>query len=107
MLGQTAEKARANGREERRFWAWSEDDYTIREVTAFAGPNTDADGYWWVPELGYSLSSSHHLFSTKYLAADHAYRKITKEIDRLLALREHIDANDTAAPAAAPGGRDE
>lgn len=94
LLGQTKEQARANGREERRFWSWSKDDYVIREVSAFASPSTNQDGYWWVPELGYSLSVNHHLFGTKRLAADAAYRSITAEIDRLVALRENITSSD-------------
>jgi hypothetical protein len=93
MLGQTAEQARAGGRRERRFWSWTEDDYVIREVTAFGGPNTEQDGYWWVPELGFSGGEGYHLFATKRLAAQHADRKICQEIVRLERLRANISAD--------------
>jgi hypothetical protein len=92
MLGQTTEQARESGRRERRFWSWSSDDYIIREVTAFAGPNTEQDGYWWVPELGFSGGEGYHLFTTKFLAAAHADRKIMQEIARLERLRANITA---------------
>lgn len=90
MLGQSAEQARASGRRERRFWSWSDDDYVIREVTAFAGPSTEQDGYWWVPQLGFSGGEGFHLFPTKSEAATAATRKIGDEIDRLQRLRSNI-----------------
>jgi hypothetical protein len=93
MFGQTAEQARVCGREERRFWSWSDDDYVIREVSAFAGPNTHEDHYWWIPELGFSGGEGYHLFTTKHLAAAHADRKISQQIARLEALRANISAD--------------
>jgi hypothetical protein len=92
LLGQSVEQARASKREEGRFWSWSDDDYRIVEVSAFAGPTSTQDGYWWVPELGFSGGEGYHLFKTKVEAARAAYTKISKDITRLERLRANIDA---------------
>lgn len=88
--GQSAEQARTDGREERRFWSWGELDYRIVEVSGFAGPNSHEDGYWWVPELGASMSVGYHLFASKEEARTAASTRLTKQINDLEALRANI-----------------
>lgn len=88
--GQSIEQARADGREERRFWSWDESDYRIVEVSGFAGPNSHEDGYWWVPELGASMCVGHHLFPTQQEASSAASAKLTDRISSLEALRANI-----------------
>ena len=90
--GQSVEKARAEGRTERRFWSWSEDNYRIVEVSAFAGPNSESDGYWWVPELGFSGSVKHHLFTSRQDAARAALEQINKKAAEIDRLKQNIDA---------------
>ena len=91
MFGPNVNQARASLREERRFWSWSDDDYRIREVSGFRC-SPDEDSYWWVPELGYTLTVGRHLFSTRQDAARAAFTKITNEIARLQELQANIDA---------------
>jgi hypothetical protein len=91
--GQSVEEAREHNRLERRFWSWSDDDYVLVEVSAFAADgHAPKDGYWWVPQLGFSGGEGHHLFPTKFQAAMAAERKINKQIKRLEMLRGNIDA---------------
>lgn len=90
--GQSIDKARESDRLERRFWSWSDDDYKIIEVSAFAaGAHPPKDGYWWVPQLGFSGGEGHHLFPSKFQAAMAAERKIRKQIAQLEQLRSNID----------------
>lgn len=90
--GQSLDQARSNGRLERRFWSWSDENYQIVEVSAFAADeNPPKDGYWWVPQLGFSGSERFHLFTTKRDAARAAYALISTQIQRLEALRDNID----------------
>jgi hypothetical protein len=89
LLGPNVDQARSSGRTERRFWSWSEDDYRIVQVSGF---DTGNEGYWWVPELGYSMGEGYHLFETKAEAARAAYAKISKQIARLEELKANIDA---------------
>lgn len=93
MLGQTADQARQGNRLERRFWAWDDADYRIVQVIAFAADEHEPkDGYYWVPELGFSGGYGVSLFDTRADAAWAAYKQISGQIGRLERLRANIDA---------------
>jgi hypothetical protein len=93
MFGQSIERARAEGRYERQFWSWSSDDYRIVPVSAFAADDKEpTDGYYWVPQLGFSGGYGYHLFDTRQDAARAAFASISKQIQQLEALRMNIDA---------------
>lgn len=68
-------------RESRQFWAVS-DEWEVKLVTGYeCPPNYDM---WWVPQLGYSMSTKHHLFKT----ADAARRKAIKDLQKQIDVRQ-------------------
>ena len=67
-------------RKSKMFWA-ATDQWEIKQVTGYeCSQNWDV---WWVPELGYSLSTKHHLFQSAQAARSNAIKKLQKEIDVL------------------------
>lgn len=87
MFHTSAAQARAAGRMERRFWGWEDYSYEIMEASGFSTSN---DGYWWVPDLGFSGKEGIHLFDSKEEAKQAALRKVNAEIARLEGSRENI-----------------
>lgn len=72
-------------RKSKQFWA-IDDFWNICFVLGFECD--PPDGNWWVPELGYSLSEKHHLFSDKEAATACAIKKLESNIgDLQVALR--------------------
>lgn len=87
MFGQTLEQARAEGRKERAFWSW-DDEEELRPVIGLECP--DNPKAWWVPELGYTMWEGTRLFPTKQEARSKLigilYAKVTLYHNRLMAL---------------------
>lgn len=89
MFQTSAEQARADGRLERKFWAINDENdiYRVVHVSGFSTPN---DGYWWVPELGYSMSEGNHLFIARWDAVAKAVRLIDLKMEKLVASRADL-----------------
>lgn len=64
-------------RKSKRFWA-TDDTWNVVEVTGYECP--PHDDVWWVPELGYSLSEKHHLFTSAADARRSAIKKLESNI---------------------------
>lgn len=64
-------------RASKQFWA-VDDFWQVVFVTGYECP--PSDDTWWVPELGYSLSTNHHLFATAQEARAHAEDKLESNI---------------------------
>jgi hypothetical protein len=79
-------------REQRRFWAWDDYNYIVKEVTGLSCAPMNPT-LWWVPSLGYTMEEGKHLFA-KYSDALHAafnakrekINNLQAQIDRLKAL---------------------
>lgn len=64
-------------RASKQFWA-VDDFWQVVLVTGYECPPDD--DVWWVPELGYSLSTKHHLFATAAEAREHGMEKLESNI---------------------------
>lgn len=51
-------------RETRQWWALDSDSGMVKLVTGYTCAPQNP-GYWWVPQLGSSMSEGHHLFATE------------------------------------------
>lgn len=64
-------------RTSKRFCA-IDDFHNVVEVTGYECPPSDE--YWWVPELGYTLTVGHHLFDAEDDARAMAIKKLESAI---------------------------
>ncbi len=61
---------------EKRQW-WAVHDNSVIRVTGFSCAPLNPD-MWWCPEVGFSMSEKHHLFTTEAAALD----KLITELER-------------------------
>lgn len=77
-------------RESREWWAIDTDGERVVKVTGFSCAPSNPD-YWWVPELGSSMSETHHLFTSEAAALDKyisdLQRLATETSERIAAFR--------------------
>ena len=66
-------------RESRKWWAVV--DGRVEEVTGYScAPNNASDGPWWCPEVGYTLTEGHHLFTLERSALAKAIDEHENEV---------------------------
>jgi len=79
-------------RKQKQFWAITDDLSVVRVTGWCCGQNNP--NYWWVPELGYSMSDKHHLFVTETIALKKAVKQLSEKVEkdnaRLKALKKRL-----------------
>lgn len=78
-------------REQRQWWVVKElgAGYTVQEVTGYRCQPVSS-GYWWCPEVGFSMQEGAHLFESEDKALEKALGLVNGAIQELRQQSDHL-----------------